>query len=89
MSYGVKHDKQIVVFNDQLLRLGALMSITSNEADVADQVVRLLHQSSPRKAASRPRMAPLTTLHIELNAEVAHELGLTAAPEFEQQLAIQ
>lgn len=83
MSYGVKHGKQIVVFNDRLLKYGALMSISSNDADVADQVIRMLQDLPSGRKAFRPAMLPLTKMHVQLNSKVAHDLGLSAtSPEF-------
>jgi ABC-type uncharacterized transport system substrate-binding protein len=83
MSYGVKHGKQIVVFNDRLLKLGALMSITSDAADVADQVIDLM--LNPRTGArNRPTLTPLTSMRVELNAQAASKLGLSASPDFIQ-----
>ncbi len=86
MAYGARHDKQIVVFNEQLLKFGALLSVTSTDADVADQVVHLLQDKHVGATAQRPRMVPLTTMRIELNTQVAQELGLTATPQFNRYL---
>lgn len=86
MSYGAKHGKQIVVFNEQLLKYGALLSIRSDDADVAEQVIRLLRESKSASAAPRPHMAPLTEMHLELNSTVARELGLNATPQFNRYL---
>jgi ABC-type uncharacterized transport system substrate-binding protein len=84
MAYGTKHGKQIVVFNDNLLKYGALMSVTSDEADVADQVIRVFQDSASRKA-SRPNMFPLTKMRVQVNPKVAQDLGLPMSlPEFEQ-----
>ena len=82
MAYGIKHDKQIVVFNEKLLKFGALLSVTSNDTDVADQVVHLLRENPFGGTAARPRMTPLTDMRIELNTQVAQELGLIATPQF-------
>ena len=82
MAYGIKHDKQIVVFNEKLLKFGALLSVTSNDADVADQVVNLLRENPFGGTAARPRMTPLTDMRIELNTQVAQELGLITTPQF-------
>jgi putative ABC transport system substrate-binding protein len=86
MAYGAKYDKQIVVFNEQLLDFGALLSVSGNDADVADQVVRLLKDSDFHAPNRRPSMVPLTTMHIELNSQVAQELGLTTSPQFDRYL---
>jgi putative ABC transport system substrate-binding protein len=88
MAYGAKYDKQIVVFNEQLLKYGALLSVSSSDADVANQVVRLLDDSEFGATTPRPRMVPLTTMRIELNFQVAQELGLTTTPKFNKFLPI-
>jgi ABC-type uncharacterized transport system substrate-binding protein len=82
MAYGSRHGRQIVVFNQQLLNYGALLSVTGNDADVAEQVVRLLNETEFDGTARRPQMAPLTKMHLELNTGVAHELGLATTPQF-------
>ena len=85
MSYGAKHGKQIVVFNDRLLNYGALMSFSSNNADVADQVIRMLQDLPSGRKAFRPGMLPLTKMRVRLNSKVAHDLGLSAtSPEFQR-----
>lgn len=75
MAYGTKHQKQIVVFNDKLLPLGALMSMTSEPDDVANQVIGLLARTT---AGAEPEMAPLTRVRVKLNPNVASNFN--AAP---------
>jgi ABC-type uncharacterized transport system substrate-binding protein len=83
MAYGIRHRKQIVVFNDRLLKFGALMSITSNDGDVADQIIELMLNPRP-SATAHMRLVPLTSMQVAFNAGVASELGLSASSEFQQ-----
>ena len=79
MSYGAKHKRQIVVFNDKLLPLGALMSVSSDPDDVAEQVARLLDHAG---AGGTPVVAPLTRINVRINPAVADELGLIVPEPF-------
>lgn len=81
MSYGTAHEVQIVVFNSQLISLGAVMSITSNDADVAEQVVKALYDVTDSGSFAGPPMMPLTTMQVEINPNVSHDLRLSASPK--------
>ena len=76
MSYSARHRKQVLVFGSNLLGIGGLISVTSDPGDVAEQVLARLDQVSPSGELTGPAMRPLTTLHIEINPEVARHLGL-------------
>ena len=76
MTYGGKHQKQIVVFNDKLLALGALMSVTGDPDDVARQALRLLEQAE-RGAA--PIVVPLTRMQVQINPDAVGHLDATTA----------
>jgi ABC-type uncharacterized transport system substrate-binding protein len=79
MSYGTQHATQIVVFNDSLLPLGALMSISSDDRDIANQVVALLDQHSAGTPTDDIRPAPLTRVTVQVNADALRKLNLTTA----------
>ena len=81
MSYGTAHGVQIVVFNSQLISLGAVMSITSNDADVANQVLKALYDVTDNGSFTGPPMMPLTTMQVEVNPNVSHDLRLSASPK--------
>jgi ABC-type uncharacterized transport system substrate-binding protein len=81
MSYGTAHGVQIVVFNFQLLSLGAVMSITSNDADVAEQVLKALHDVKDNGSFAGSPMMPLTTMQVEINPNVSHGLRLSVSPK--------
>jgi ABC-type uncharacterized transport system substrate-binding protein len=75
VAYSKKHGTQIVVFNPQLLQLGADISFSSRSADVADTVLRVIDATSEQQPASRARMTALTTLRADISPEVAATLG--------------
>ena len=86
ISYGSKHGNQTVVFNPQLLSLGAEISFTSIDADVADAVLKVLGNAADNDALFGPPMTPLTTLRAEINPDLSAELGSRASAKLAQYL---
>jgi ABC-type uncharacterized transport system substrate-binding protein len=76
MSYSAKHRKQVVVFGDNFLSLGALMSVTSDARDVAERVLARFDNVSEGGRLLGPDMQQLTKIHTDVNAAVANYLGL-------------
>lgn len=89
MSYSAKHRKQIVVFGRNLLVLGALMSITTDDEDVAAQVVKQLESMTADGRLQGPDMQALTEIHVDVNTEVARYLGLDASERVARTRAVQ
>jgi ABC-type uncharacterized transport system substrate-binding protein len=81
MSYSAKHRKQVVVFGSNLLGLGAVMSITSNDEDVVDQVLRRLSEVTDDGKWPGPDMAPLTKMELQINPDVAGHFGIAPAEQ--------
>jgi ABC-type uncharacterized transport system substrate-binding protein len=79
MSYSARHGKQVLVFGTNLLGLGGLLSVTSDPADVAEQVLARLAQPAAGGSLPGPDLRALTKLRVELNPEIARRLGLKAA----------
>jgi len=76
MSYSARHRTQVVVFGANLLGMGGLMSVTSDAADVAEQVLARFDQVTDDGELTGPNMRPLTKMLVEVNADVARHLGL-------------
>lgn len=76
MSYSAKHKKQVVVFGSGLLGLGALMSVTSDERDVADRVLARFEDMSDSGQLRGPDLQQLTKIHTSVNRDIARHLGL-------------
>jgi ABC-type uncharacterized transport system substrate-binding protein len=81
MSYSAKHQREVVVFHPELLRFGGLMSISSVDVDVADQVIAALHDGSRRTGVMANNLLPLKQVRIEVNPTVAQSLDKRSAPE--------
>jgi ABC-type uncharacterized transport system substrate-binding protein len=81
MSYSAKHQHEVVVFHPELLRFGGLMSISSVEADVADQVIAALHAGPRHTGVTANNPLPLKQLRIEVNPKVAQSLDRRSAPQ--------
>jgi ABC-type uncharacterized transport system substrate-binding protein len=79
MAYSARHQIQVVVFGSNLLGMGALMSVSGVEGDVADQVLSRLDRISAAGKLGGPDMLPLTEVRVEINREVARYLGLDVA----------
>jgi ABC-type uncharacterized transport system substrate-binding protein len=75
IAYGNKHQKQIVVFNDKLLSLGAMISMTSDPSDIAEQALLLLARAG---LDAEPSVRPLTRMQAQINSEAAGRLGAAA-----------
>jgi ABC-type uncharacterized transport system substrate-binding protein len=75
MAYTAKHRKQVVVFGDSFLSLGAVLSVTSDERDVAERVLARFDNMSGGRLLG-PDMQQLTKIHTDVNTEVADSLGL-------------
>lgn len=81
MAYSVKHNLQVVVFHPELLRHGALMSVSSVDSDVAVQVIAALRNIPDRTGSPAGTLRPLSKIHIELNPLLEQEHGRLPAPQ--------
>jgi hypothetical protein len=76
MAYSAKHLKQLVVFGDGLLGMGALLGVTSDPRDVAERIFSRFENMDGDGRLLGPDMLPLTKMHVSVNHEVANHLGL-------------
>ena len=76
-AIGHKQGKQVVVFNSQLLSLGALLSVEATPVDVATSVVRRLKESANmEQRIPGPPVVALNTMSVHANPTVAAQLGI-------------
>jgi ABC-type uncharacterized transport system substrate-binding protein len=68
MAYSTKHQRQVVVFHPELLRLGGLMSVGSVDADVAARVIDALRNAPGRGGAPAAGLLPLSKIRVEINS---------------------
>jgi hypothetical protein len=80
-SYSAKHAKQIAVFGENLLAMGALLSSTADPRDVVDRVLERLDAVDDSGRILGPDMLPLTAIHTRVNDEVARRMGLVSSVE--------
>jgi ABC-type uncharacterized transport system substrate-binding protein len=88
IAYGRKHGNQTVVFSPQLLGLGADISFTSSDADVADAVLKVLGGATDKDSLFGPPMTPLTTLRAEINPDFSDERRLRTSAKLAQYLDV-
>ncbi|HEX7044169.1 MAG TPA: hypothetical protein VF203_06120 [Burkholderiales bacterium] len=75
LAHALRHGRQTLVFNQQLLEYGGLLSAEGDPEDIAERVLEQL-----RAGDAAPRIAPLTRARVSVNLRVAQQLGL-AVPE--------
>lgn len=84
LSVARTHGKQVLVFNDELLSMGALISVESEPGDIAAQVVHRLREMSRTSRPTRPDITPLNAMRVRVNTEVAMKLGLKVPKELKE-----
>lgn len=76
LTLGQQRKAQILVFNEQLLPLGGLLSVDSSADDIAEQVVTRVTQASRGEVVPGPNLTPLTKLNVRFNTVMIKRLGL-------------
>lgn len=83
LSYATRHRVQVAVFNDSLLALGAAISTTSVNADIAQTILSVIENITSDDPGSVPANTPLSQIGVITNAmftqSVARDAG--AGPE--------
>lgn len=67
LTYANRHQIQVAVFNDSLLALGATISTTSVNADIAQTIVSVIKSVTSGEAESIPARTPLSQIDIKTN----------------------
>ena len=78
LTYAARHRVQVAVFNDSLLTLGATISTTSVESDVAETIVSVASQMIEEGADSVPMVTPLNDIQIRPGPASAEQLASDA-----------
>lgn len=76
LALSVKHGKPVIVFSEDMLRIGGLLSAEAEPQDVAAQVLRRVQEIGADRAIPGAAVIPLTRARITVNRVVARELGL-------------
>ena len=70
LNYATQHRVQISVFNESLLELGATLSSSAVETDIADTIVEVLGQIAAGNIDDVPPVSPLNDVQITTNDEL-------------------
>ncbi len=84
MNFSVRNGKQVVVFNEEVLQLGGLMSVSSSYDDIVDKVILRLRQAEGRSGIPGPELLPLDDAVLSINEVMANQLNLTIPQKYRE-----
>lgn len=76
MTFSVRNSKQVTVFNDELLKLGGLLSASSDPQDIAQQVLERLEQAQYKETMPGSDIVYPDKLNLRINAVMAQRFSL-------------
>jgi hypothetical protein len=82
MNFSVRNNKQVVVFNDELLKLGGLFSIGSEYRDIAQQVFERLEQAQTTDAIPGPDLVYPEKIKFRINSIMAQRLNINIPKQY-------
>jgi ABC-type uncharacterized transport system substrate-binding protein len=82
MTFSVRNSKQVAVFSDELLKLGGLLSISSDYQDIAQQVFERLEQAQMKEDIPGPDIVYLEKINLRINSVMANHLNLKMPAQF-------
>ena len=82
ITFSVRNTKQVVVFSDELLKLGGLFSVSSDYQDIAQQVLDRLEQAASTSLVPGPDIVYLDKLNLRINSVMAHNLGIVIPEQY-------
>ena len=80
LDYASRHRVEVAVFNDSLLSLGAAISTTSVNADIAQTIESVLSSMINGDASTLPPVTPLSQIDVRTNQRPAAQIA-GAGPE--------
>lgn len=86
LTFSMRSGKQVAVFNDELLELGALISITSDHKDIANNVIKRLKRAEGKAMIPGAVIEPLDVANIRINALMAKRFGLSVPGKYRKYL---
>ena len=82
MNFSVRNSKQVAVFNNEILKLGGLFSVSSDYQDIAHHVNARLEQSQMSETIPGPDIVPLDKLKLRINPVMAKNLDLKIPKQY-------
>jgi hypothetical protein len=77
LSYGRKHQIQVLVNTPQLLAMGGLLSVSARSNEIADAALTLLETARDARTLQGPDMAALHRFDLRINGPLARAFGLS------------
>lgn len=84
MTYSVRNSKQVAVFNDELLRLGGLLSLSNDYRDIAQQVFERLEQAQGKDYLPGPDIVYPDKLNLRVNSVMAQRLDINVPEQYKK-----
>jgi ABC-type uncharacterized transport system substrate-binding protein len=75
LGYASRHRVQVAVFNESLLAMGAALSATAIDADIASTIVRVLDRFEKNQVDHLPALTPLSEIEIRTNKTIIQQYG--------------
>ena len=75
LTYATRHQVQVAVFNDSLLPLGATISTTSVDEDVAETIITVANQLLSGAHSDVPAVTPLNKIQVRTRAGGPEQLA--------------
>lgn len=82
MNFSVRNSKPVGVFNDELLKLGGLLSLSSEHHDIAHLVYDRLEQAQTKDNIPGPDIVYSEKLNLRINSVMANNLGLNIPEQY-------
>lgn len=82
MTFSVRNSKQVNVFNDELLKLGGLLSTSSDAQDIAQEVMDRLEQGQGKDEIPGPEIVYPNKLNLRINSVMAQRLNMNIPGAF-------
>lgn len=74
LKYAERHKVRVTVFNESLLSMGASVSASTVDADIADTIIRVLRRIEAGDIRNVPALSPLSDVRIVTNDAVFRKL---------------
>jgi ABC-type uncharacterized transport system substrate-binding protein len=84
MTFSVHNSKQVVVFSEELLKLGGLFSVTSDYRNVAQQVLERLGKAQDKDYIPGPDIIYLDRAILRINPVMAQRLDLDIPKQYKK-----
>lgn len=82
MNYSVLNGKVVAVFNEEMLKLGGLFSITSTPREIALQVIERLEQAAGKDAIPGPDIVYPDRFKLRINSIMAKNLNIEVPEQY-------